>query len=290
MDGFLVIDKPAGHTSHDVVARVRKAFRQKRVGHAGTLDPDATGVLIVLLGYATRLAEYTSGYPKRYHARMCLGRATSTQDVSGTVLQTANASSVTREGFEACAAGFVGGIEQIPPMVSAVHHEGKRLHELARQGVVVDVPARPVTIHYIDVLSFKPGEEAVAGFDVLCSSGTYVRTLCHDIGAALGTGGYLQTLRRTSVGPFSVADSVSIDSMEERPEQYVRAPQDLLPAEWPRIEGTETTWIEIGHGRPIPAVGGGEFAAFLYEGRLFAVLRRYDDLYRPEKVFPEPSA
>ncbi len=289
MDGFLVIDKPAGHTSHDIVARVRKAFRQKRVGHAGTLDPDATGVLIVLLGNATRLAEYTSGYLKRYSAIMCFGITTSTQDASGKVLQIVDASTVTREAFEACAAGFAGEIKQVPPMVSAVHHEGRRLHELARQGIVVDVPARPVTIHSISVLSFEPGEKAVAALEVSCSSGTYVRTLCHDIGAALGTGGFLQSLRRTAVGVFSVADGVSIEAMAEHPGQFVRASQYLLPAEWPRIEGSAETWTEISHGRAIPADGNGEFAAFLYDGRLCAVLRRTGDMYRPEKVFPEQS-
>ncbi len=219
IDGFAVVDKPAGCTSHDVVGRCRRIFGQKKVGHGGTLDPDATGVLLVGLGRATRLLRFLAPLPKSYVAEVVLGAATSTLDDSGEVLATYDMSGVTLGDVRAAAVAFVGDIEQIPPMVSAVSIGGRRLHELARAGIEVERPARPVTVHRIEVsLASELGTYRI---EVDCSSGTYVRSLAADLGTALGGGAHLRRLRRTGVGPFTVATATSLDDL---------GPADVLPA------------------------------------------------------------
>ena len=210
LHGIVNVDKPAGMTSHDVVAIVRRVAGQKRVGHAGTLDPDATGVLLVCLGHATRLSDLLAEQGKSYRATISLGTATTTEDASGEPVEVRDASGVTRSDLEAAAARFVGEIDQIPPMVSAVHHEGKRLYELARKGIVVERAARRVRFDSIAVLEFDPGERGEATIDVVCGKGAYIRTLCADIGAALGCGGHMGSLRRTRVGRFRVDDPTSV--------------------------------------------------------------------------------
>lgn len=210
LNGVINVDKPAGMTSHDVVARVRRIAGQKRVGHAGTLDPDATGVLLVCLGHATRLSDLLAEQGKRYVATLALGAITTSEDASGEILEVQDASGVTREALEAVAARFVGEIEQVPPMVSAVHHEGQRLYDLARKGIIVERAARKVRFDAVIVLGFTAGERATATLDVLCGKGAYIRTLCADIGAALGVGGHMTTLRRTRVGRFEAEDATSI--------------------------------------------------------------------------------
>ncbi len=214
MDGVVNVRKAAGPTSHDVVDALRRIFRQKRVGHAGTLDPMATGVLVVCLGKATRVVEYLMGGAKEYRARMVLGRSTDSQDSTGAVIDERDASSITREALERAISGFVGEIEQIPPMVSAIKHEGKALYKLARQGKTVDRAARKVTVHSIDLVDFTPGEHAEAEMVVACSSGTYIRTLCADIGAGLGCGGHMSMLERTRVGRFGIDDAVTVEELE----------------------------------------------------------------------------
>ncbi len=206
------VRKPAGPTSHDVVAEIRRIFGQKRVGHAGTLDPMAAGVLLVCLGKATRVVEYLMGLSKEYRARMVLGRTTDTQDATGEVTSERDASGVTRQMLEEAAARFVGEIEQVPPMISALKHQGKPLYKLAREGKSIERAPRPVTIHSIDVTDFSstpPEAELV----VRCSSGTYIRTLCADIGEVLGCGAYMSALERTAVGPFRVDDAVTLDDL-----------------------------------------------------------------------------
>jgi len=211
IDGVAVVDKPAGCTSHDVVGRCRRIFGQRKVGHGGTLDPDATGVLLVGLGRATRLLRYLSALPKSYEAEVVLGAATSTLDDSGQVLQVWDMSAVGLDDLQKAAARFVGEIDQIPPMVSAVQVGGRRLHELARAGIEVERTARRVTVSRFDVApGLAPGVYRV---EVDCSSGTYVRSLVADLGAALGGGAHLRRLRRTAVGAFTADRAQSLDDL-----------------------------------------------------------------------------
>jgi tRNA pseudouridine55 synthase len=209
--GLVVVDKEAGWTSHDVVARCRRIFGQRRVGHAGTLDPDATGVLLVGLGRATRLMRFLTGLPKTYEAEVVLGTSTSTLDASGEVTGTWNMDEVSLADVRAAAATLTGPIEQVPPMVSAVKVGGRRLHALAREGIEIDRAARPVTVYRFDVVpGLTPG---VFRIDVECSSGTYVRVLAADLGRALGGGAHLRNLRRTRIGSFSVEDARLVDEL-----------------------------------------------------------------------------
>ncbi len=200
-----------GCTSHDVVGRCRRIFGQRRVGHGGTLDPDATGVLLVGLGRATRLLRFLAPLPKSYEAEVVLGTSTTTLDDGGEVVATYDMSGVGLDDVREAAAAFVGDILQVPPMVSAVSVGGRRLHELARAGVEVEREARPVTVYRFDV---GAGSEAgVYRIEVDCSSGTYVRSLAADLGAALGGGAHLRRLRRTAVGPFTVERAVPLDAV-----------------------------------------------------------------------------
>jgi len=210
-DGFAVIDKEPGWTSHDVVAKARGLLGTRKVGHSGTLDPPATGVLVLGVGRATRLLRFVTELPKTYVATMVLGTETSTLDAEGEVTATHEMAGVDLDAVQAAAAGFVGAIEQIPPMVSAVKIDGRRLHELAREGVEVERAPRPVTIHALDVsVTDEPGTFELT---VSCSSGTYIRTLAADIGTALGGGAHVGTLRRTAIGSFVEGDACPIDAL-----------------------------------------------------------------------------
>jgi tRNA pseudouridine55 synthase len=211
VNGLVVVDKEAGWTSHDVVARCRRIFGQKRVGHAGTLDPDATGVLLVGLGRSTRLMRFLTALPKTYEAEVVLGTATSTLDASGEVTGTWDMDGVPLAAVRAAAVGLTGEIEQVPPMVSAVKIDGRRLHALAREGIEVERSARPVTVYRYDVLpGITPG---VFRIEVVCSSGTYVRVLAADLGEALGGGAHLRNLRRTRIGSFTTEDARLVDEL-----------------------------------------------------------------------------
>ncbi|MFN8595455.1 MAG: tRNA pseudouridine(55) synthase TruB [Anaerolineae bacterium] len=209
-DGFLIIDKPRGVTSHDVVQRVRRVAHTRQVGHAGTLDPLATGVLIVCVGQATRLSEYLLGHDKAYRATMCLGVETDTYDADGQITAT-RAVNVDRTTLAAALQQFVGNIQQVPPMHSAIKQHGQKLYELARAGVEVDRPARPVTIHSIEVVDFNAPQVVI---DVRCSAGTYIRSLAHDVGEVLGTGAHLTALSRTASGPFTIAEATPLERLE----------------------------------------------------------------------------
>ncbi|HYX43797.1 MAG TPA: tRNA pseudouridine(55) synthase TruB, partial [Acidimicrobiales bacterium] len=214
----MVVDKPAGITSHDAVARCRRALGQRQVGHGGTLDPSATGVLLVGAGGATRLLRFLSALPKTYEGEVVLGVETTTLDADGEVVATHDMAGVTLDEVRKAATRFLGEIDQVPPMVSAVKVGGRRLHELARAGVEVERAARPVVVHRFDV---HPGPEAgVVRISVDCSAGTYVRALAADLGAALGGGAHLRRLRRTAVGSFPVADARPLDDV---------GPEALLP-------------------------------------------------------------
>ncbi|MCL2589172.1 MAG: tRNA pseudouridine(55) synthase TruB, partial [Oscillospiraceae bacterium] len=193
MTGILLVDKPTDWTSHDVVAKLRGLLRERRIGHAGTLDPMATGLLTIFVGRATRAVEFAEAEAKTYITRLRLGVTTDTQDITGRVLSEC-AADVLQAELEAILPQFLGEIQQIPPMYSAIKIDGQRLYKLARQGVEVARKARPVTIHKIEVLGQVDGDFEL---EITCSKGTYIRTLCHDIGAALGCGGTMAALRRT---------------------------------------------------------------------------------------------
>ncbi len=211
INGLVVVDKEAGWTSHDVVARCRRIFGQKRVGHAGTLDPDATGILLVGLGRATRLMRFLTALPKTYEAEVVLGTATSTLDSSGEVTGTWDMEDVSLASVREAALTLTGDIMQIPPMVSALKVDGKRLHALAREGIEVERAARPVSVYRYDVM---PGMTPVVfRIEVVCSSGTYVRVLAADLGAALGGGAHLRNLRRTRIGSFGTEDARLVDEL-----------------------------------------------------------------------------
>ena len=213
-NGILIIDKPQGWTSMDVCAKLRGMFHEKRVGHAGTLDPMATGVLPVFLGRATRAVEFASDSDKEYIAGLKLGVSTNTQDTTGETLETRPVN-VSREDVAAALARFTGDIEQVPPMYSAIKINGKKLYELARKGKEVERKPRPVTIHALEVLDEAPTEEADYFLRVVCSKGTYVRTLCHDIGQALGCGGCMSSLRRVKAAGFTMEDCVTLEAVQQ---------------------------------------------------------------------------
>jgi tRNA pseudouridine55 synthase len=208
-DGMFVIDKPAGMTSTDVVNRVRRITGQRRCGHSGTLDPGATGVLLVALGHCTKLIQYLSAHTKSYTAELVLGASTTTLDDEGDVVERFDMSGVTLEAVRSAARGFTGPLMQVPPMVSAVQIAGKRLHEYAREGIEVERAARPVEVSRYDVE--QTDDPNVFRISVDCSTGTYVRVLAADVGVALGGGAHLRRLRRTAIGPFGVDQAVPLD-------------------------------------------------------------------------------
>jgi len=213
-NGILIIDKPAGWTSMDVCAKLRGMFHEKRVGHAGTLDPMATGVLPVFIGRATRAVEFAADSDKEYIAGLKLGVITNTQDTTGEVLEERPAS-VSREDVQRVLPRFTGPVEQVPPMYSAIKVSGKKLYELARKGREVERKPRPVTIHTLELLEGAAPEGSDYLLRVACSKGTYVRTLCHDIGQALGCGGCMSSLRRVKAAGFTLADSVALEAVQE---------------------------------------------------------------------------
>ncbi len=211
IDGVVVLDKPAGWTSHDVVAKSRGILGTRKVGHSGTLDPDATGVLVLGVGKATRLLRFMTELPKSYVGEIVLGVETNTLDAAGETTATHDMSGVQDADVVAAALALTGPIEQIPPMVSAVKIGGRRLHELAREGKVIDRPPRPVVVHRFDVSPVE-GSPGVWRCEVDCSSGTYVRTLAADVGTSLGGGAHLRNLRRTAVGGFGLVDATPMES------------------------------------------------------------------------------
>ena len=230
-EGVLVVDKPAGMTSHDVVARVRRIAGTRRVGHTGTLDPAATGVLVLCLGRATRLVTALQAGTKIYAAVARLGLTTSSDDLDGEVLSTRSAAALTEAIVCGELGAFHGAIEQVPPMVSAIRIDGERLHERARRGEVVDRPPRSVFIESIVLDRFTPGETADVAFLVACSAGTYVRSLARDLGERLGVGGTLASLRRVANGPFLEAEAVTLEQLEAEPgalATHLMSPLDAL--------------------------------------------------------------
>jgi tRNA pseudouridine55 synthase len=287
MHGFLNIDKPGGPTSHDVVAQVRRTARQRRVGHAGTLDPAATGVLVVALGGATRLIEYVQETTSKcYHAVVHLGVTTTTDDAEGEVLGSAPLPALDPAALDQALAQFRGTIMQVPPMYAALHHEGRRLHELARAGVVVERMARPVVIERLELLDWSP---PLLALDVQCSKGTYIRALARDLGAALACGGHLQALRRTAVGTFRIEQATPLGAIEADPDVLAG---HLLPPEhavidWPAITLNDDEARRVRHGQllSLPGLAGDRVRAHAPDSALLALLVRAEGLWKPEKVF-----
>jgi tRNA pseudouridine55 synthase len=277
---LLVIDKPAGWTSHDVVARCRKVFGLRKVGHAGTLDPDATGVLLVGLGTVTRLLRFLSGLTKSYRADVVLGLATTTLDASGEETGRWDMSVVTLADARRAAATLTGTIAQVPPMVSAVHVGGRRLHELARAGIEVERAARTVTVSRFDLSGPVTGADdpgPVFAAEVDCSSGTYIRSLAADLGTALGGGAHLRNLRRTAVGPFTLHDAVALDDVSPA---ALRPPIAALPGMDHVTAGPDLA-AAVGHGKVLTAAdlgaaGTGPWAVADAGGRLLAVYETDD--------------
>jgi tRNA pseudouridine55 synthase len=288
MQGVLVIDKPEGITSHDVVNQVRRLARMRRVGHTGTLDPMATGVLVLLLGSATRLARFILVEDKQYRAVLRLGVATTTYDAEGEVTATQPVGT-DRAAIESALERFRGDILQIPPMYAAIRHQGKRLYELAREGQEVEREARPVTIYQLELREWNPPDLIL---DVTCSSGTYIRSLAHDLGQLLETGAHLTALRRMSSGPFSLDQSYSLDTLEKLSGEG-RFETTVLPSH-AALAGMPVLRLTPGQEQ---AVRNGQAftpeqpcTAELAQGRdganeLIAVLMRLEDnLYRPTIV------
>jgi len=270
IDGLVVVDKEPGWTSHDVVAKCRGIFGQKRVGHAGTLDPDATGVLLVGLGRVTRLLRFLTALPKSYTAEVVFGTATSTLDASGEVTGEWDMSAISLDEIRDASRRFVGAIVQVPPMVSAVKVGGKRLHELARAGIEVEREARPVVVHRFDI---EPGDEpGVVRVEVGCSSGTYVRSLAADLGTALGGGAHLRDLRRTAIGSFSAEDALVLGSLG--PEAVLTAAVALR--DYAAVTAPAELVADIGHGKILDHArfafeGEGPWPLLDADGRLLAV-------------------
>jgi tRNA pseudouridine55 synthase len=269
--GLVVVDKEAGWTSHDVVARCRRIFGQRRVGHAGTLDPDATGVLLVGLGRATRLLRFLTPLPKTYTTDIVLGTATSTLDASGDVTATYDMAYVTPAMVREAAAALTGEIEQVPPMVSAVKVGGRRLHELARQGVEVDRPARIVTVYRFDIAP-DPERPGMYRAEIECSSGTYVRVLAADLGRSLGGGAHLANLRRTRIGSFDGPDMRPLDLIG--PDAVLTPAQALRDLDFVTADAAAAGSVRTGlplDRVPLGAVGDGPWAVVDERGELLAV-------------------
>ena len=284
-DGLVVVDKPSGWTSHDVVARLRRIYGLRRVGHAGTLDPDATGVLLVGLGRATRLLRFLTETGKVYRGEVAFGVATDTLDAAGTETDRRPMPALTEADLAAVLPRFLGTISQVPPMVSAIKVDGRRLHERARAGEVVERAPRTVRIDRIEIEAFTPGEWPRARLLVECGSGTYIRSLAADLGEATGGCAHLAVLRRLRVGPFPVEEARTLDEIAEAPEKAV-LPLAEAVRHLPRIDVDGDTARGVAHGAvfPVTALGGdeqGPFAVVGPDGRLLALYEKGRAAARP---------
>ena len=286
MNGLVIVDKPAGITSHDVVARVRRLAGTRKVGHAGTLDPMATGVLVVGINRATRLLGHLLLTDKGYDATVRLGASTTTDDAEGEVVATESVDGVTEDAVHAGLAGMVGEIDQVPSAVSAIKIDGKRAYERVRAGEEVQIAARRVRIGAIDVTRI----EQVDGFldldiSVQCSSGTYIRAIARDLGAALGVGGHLTALRRTSVGPFDLGVARTLDELADAFDvlDIATAARTSFPAV--ELGDDHTAMVRVGKKLPIELPAPGPVAVFAPTGEFLALYERGDELARPVAVF-----
>lgn len=274
MSGIVVVDKPAGMTSHDVVARLRRFFGTRKVGHAGTLDPMATGVLVVGIERGTKLLAHLVADDKVYSTTIRLGASTTTDDAEGEVVSQADASALTDEAIMAEVATLTGDIMQVPSKVSAIKIDGKRAHELVREGKEVVIPARPVTVFSFDVSSIRR-EGSFIDLDarVHCSSGTYIRSLARDMGEAFGVGGHLTALRREASGPFTLAHARTLDELEESAELSLSL-DEALTAAWPVLEVTADEYAALAMGKWLEPRGlKGVHAAMGPDGHAVALVK-----------------
>jgi tRNA pseudouridine55 synthase len=286
--GIILVDKPAGLTSHDVVARARRLIGTRKVGHAGTLDPMATGLLVLGANSSTRLLTYLVGLDKEYTATIRLGAASTTDDAEGELLPTHDVTAVTDDAIAAGVAALRGDIMQRPSSVSAIKVDGKRAYTLAREGEDVVLAERSVTIRAFDVLGIERGEWIDVGVRVECSSGTYIRALARDLGENLGVGGHLTVLRRTRVGPFSVEQAVPID--ESMPERLI-PPAVAATALFPRLDLDDAQASELANGKriAITASAAGPLAAIAPDGTLVGLVEAVDGRARVLANFPPDS-
>ncbi len=288
-DGLVIVDKPAGLSSHDVVARVRRLAGTRKVGHAGTLDPMATGVLVCGVNRATRLLGHLMLTDKGYDATVRLGATTVTDDAQGEVVATSDASGVTAEAVEAVVATLRGDIVQVPSSISAIKVDGQRAYKLVRAGEDVELAARSVAVSRFEVGPLRAAELYGSAFvdvdvHVECSSGTYVRALARDLGAALGVGGHLTMLRRTRVGPYGLDDAHTLDALAD---QFALLPiADAARAAFPARDVTEVEAVLVAHGRPLPAAGvEGPVAVFAPDGSFLALVEDRGPITKSVAVF-----
>lgn len=302
MNGLLIIDKPQGMTSHDVVARARRLLREKRIGHAGTLDPLATGVLVLCIGHATRLSEYLLGEDKAYDGVIKLGERTNTDDAEGEVIATRPVPAIRDEDLRRLEQQFSGEIAQVPPQFSAMQKDGQRAYALARKGETVELDARTVTIRkmqltIVDDTSIQNPKSKIVNLKVRCTAGTYIRSLARDIGEALGCGGHLIALRRTQAGVFTLTDAVTLEQVEQAAKEgraeSLLLPMDRAVSNWPEVRLDDEQTRKLLNGQrlllPLPAgEGWGEGALLrVYNSRNnFIAISQWDGkMLAPVKVF-----
>lgn len=290
MNGFLNIDKPMGITSYDVIRRLKPILPKTKLGHLGTLDPMASGVLPIAVGYATRLIGYIRDNTKEYQAEMVLGGVTDTQDKTGRITPVSS-EPVPEVLISQALDQMVGEIEQVPPMYSAVHHQGRRLYELAREGVQVSVKPRLVTIHYLRLQEVtSENNQQIVRFVIGCSSGTYVRTICHDVGQQLGCGAYLNSLIRLRSGPFKIDMARNLDSLTSDSEDIKASlmPPDFPLQEIPRVELESPQAWAVTNGSPVAwprAINDELYRIYDQKGELLAMARGRDGhILQPERV------
>jgi tRNA pseudouridine55 synthase len=289
--GLIVVDKPGGMTSHDVVARMRRLAKTRRVGHGGTLDPMATGVLIIGVEKATRLLTYVIGGTKEYRATIRLGQSSVTDDAEGEVVSTVDAAGVSDGALRAGLAALTGEIQQVPSSVSAIKIDGVRSYARVRSGEEVKLAARRVTVSRLDVLAVRRdsadhGAVVDVDVDVACSSGTYIRALARDLGAALGVGGHLTALRRTAVGAFTIAEAATLAALAGLADPVTLPLPAAAGRCFRRRDASEEEARSLSHGGPLPTIGLAEpYAVFGPDGAVLGVVREHDGRARPEVVF-----
>ncbi|MEU4821879.1 tRNA pseudouridine(55) synthase TruB [Actinomadura citrea] len=284
--GLVIVDKPAGWTSHDVVGKMRRLAKTRRVGHAGTLDPMATGVLVLGIGKATRLLGHLALTHKGYDATIRLGESTNTDDAEGETIAAASAEAVTEEALRIGVAELTGTIQQVPPQVSAIKVNGERAYKMARKGEDVELAARPVTVEEFAVLDVRrDGGLIDVDASVSCSSGTYIRALARDLGASLGCGGHLTALRRTRVGPYDLSMARTLDQLGERLDILPMA--EAVASVFPRRDVSEDDARKVAHGGRLPAVGlgPGPVGVFAPDGTLLALVEERGPVAKSLAVF-----
>lgn len=292
MDGILNIDKPSGQTSFSLVAIVKRLTGERHVGHAGTLDPLASGVLPVCLGQATRIVEFLQDAPKTYRAQIELGIVTDTYDAAGSITSRSDPSGISREQFTAALNPFCGLIWQIPPMYSALKHQGKPLYQLARAGITIERKSRQAQIYRLELVDWQP---PLATIEVTCGKGTYIRSLAHDLGQALGCGAYLKSLIRSRYGLFDIKDAISVPQLEDACRngygQQFLYPIDSVLSHWAALVVNDDNQENIRHGRPLVlesvAFAENRCRVYALDGHFIAVLRFNTEKgqWQPEKVF-----